>query len=200
MYLFEEKCGNPHQFSDFRTSNFSGKISLPFLFNLPLLCYTEAMKKAVFIEAVFVLLLALVMVLLLWKKELKDVPLSEVDAAFTAEYDLTGMEKGGAMRLKRAFSLNADDYEEVLYYTPDNTMSVNEFLVIKLKEESQADAVLAGLNSRLETQKKSFDGYGTDQTELLNHAVIYTEGRYLCFFVGREADRWLETVKKVWEG
>ena len=179
---------------------FSGKISLPFLFNLPLLCYTEAMKKAVFIEAVFVLLLALVMVLLLWKKELKDVPLSEVDAAFTAEYDLTGMEKGGAMRLKRAFSLNADDYEEVLYYTPDNTMSVNEFLVIRLKEESQADAVLAGLNSRLETQKKSFDGYGKDERELLNHAVIYTDGRYLCFFVGREADRWLETVKKVWEG
>lgn len=158
-------------------------------------------KLPVFLtEAAFVLLLLLIMLLLLHKKEPKNVPLSSVDTAFTSAFQVEGMEKAKAMRLKRAFSLNADDYEEVLYYTPDNTMSVNELLVLKLRDESQLEAVKAGIDARIETQKKSFDGYGTDQTELLNHAVFCTEGRYVCFMVGRDADRWLETVKKVWEG
>lgn len=146
------------------------------------------MKKVLFAELIAVLMLGLVMTLLLSGKKTKEVPLDEVDAAFSSQFSLEGMEKAGEMRLKRAFSLNAADFSEFLYYTPDNTMSVNELLLVRTKDESQKDVVLRGIEARLATQKKNFDGYGTDQTELLNHAKIFSAGPYIALIVSREAD------------
>ena len=102
------------------------------------------------------------------------------------------MEKAGEMRFKRAFGLNAADYQELLYYTPDNTMSVNEYLLLRVKDEAQLTEIRAGIERRLETQKKNFDGYGTDQTELLNKAKIWSAGPYIAFIVSREADAQLD--------
>ena len=153
------------------------------------------MKKVLAAEIASLILLAIVMMLLLSGKNTKDVPLSQVDAAFSAEFSLDGMEKAGELRFKRAFGLNAADYQEVLYYTPDNTMSVNEFLVVRMKDESQLPEVRAGLDARLATQKKNFDGYGTDQTALLNDAKIWTAGPYAVFIVSREADAQLSFVE-----
>ena len=118
----------------------------------------------------------------------QDVPLDELNTAFTEAFPPEGMEKAGDMRLKRAFGLNAADYEEYLYYTPDNTMSVSEFLVVKCRDASAVESVEAGIASRLAVQKKNFDGYGTDQTDLLNHAKVKSLGNYVIFIVSREAD------------
>lgn len=154
------------------------------------------MKKILIIEFLMVLLLAGLMTLFLYKKGTKDVPLAEIENAFTSTCDLTGMEKAGDMRMKRAFGLNASDFSEFVYYTPDNTMGVYEFLVIKMKDVSQKETILSGINTRLATQKKSFDGYGTNQTDLLNHAVIYEAGNYVGFFVSENADSWRSLVKE----
>ena len=89
------------------------------------------MKKVFFVEALAVLLLAGVMLLLLYRKTPADVPLSDVNSALSVKYSLSGMEPAGDMRMKRTFSLNASDYREYIYYAPDNTMSVNEILIVK---------------------------------------------------------------------
>ena len=149
-------------------------------------------KKVLLTELIAVLLLVLVMVLLLSNKRTREVPLAEVDAAFSAGFSTEGMEKAGEMRFKRAFGLNAADYQELLYYTPDNTMSVNEYLLLRVKDEAQLTEIRAGIERRLETQKKNFDGYGTDQTELLNKAKIWSAGPYIAFIVSREADAQLD--------
>ena len=146
------------------------------------------MKQVLAAAIVSVLLLAAVMTLLLSGKRVRDVSLEELNTVFTEAFPPEGMEKAGDMRLKRAFGLNAADYEEYIYYTPDNTMSVNEFLVVKCRDEASCTGVEAGIASRLEVQKKNFDGYGTDQTDLLNHAKVKTLGNYVIFIVSREAD------------
>ena len=62
---------------------------------------------------------------------------------------------------------------------------------------------LYGLNeadeTRLETQKKNFDGYGTDQLETLKSAVIYAEGCYVCYFAGESAKDTFSAFKKTVE-
>ena len=157
------------------------------------------MKKVLLFEALAVLLLAGIMALLLHQKTAADIPLQEVDAAIQTQYALDGMEQAGEMRMKRAFTLNASDYAEFFYYAPDNTMSVNEILIVKCLDEASVPGVLSAMSSRLETQKKNFDGYGTDQTELLNHALTGSEGVYVWFMVGQDASSWLDTAKKCWE-
>ena len=158
------------------------------------------MKKVIFTEIAAVLVLALIMFCLLHEKEVKDVSLELVEQTITENFTLDGMEKAGDMRLKRAFGLSSEEYAEVLYYTPDNTMSVNELLVVKLQDESQLDTVKAAVDSRLETQKTNFNNYGTDQTELLNNAKFLSEGNYVVFIVGKDALEELSAIRKVWEG
>lgn len=157
------------------------------------------MKKIILTEAVLVLLLAGIMTLLLWKKEPKDISLDTAEMVFIKECTLGQMEKAKDMRMKRAFSLNADDFEGYFYYAPDNTMSVDELLVLKLKDESQSADALAAIRERLSVQKRNFDGYGVDQTDLLNHAVTLSEGRYIVFAVGRDAETWVNTIKRQWK-
>ena len=156
------------------------------------------MKKVVLAEISALVLLAAVMFLLLYKKDPADVPLSLVNDALTGSFSTDGMEPAGDMRFKRSYGLNAADYEEILYYIPDNTMSVNEFLVVKCADEADADTVVRACEARLAAQKRSFDGYGTNQTALLNGAELYTSGRYVCLFVSEQASEWLAAVKKVW--
>ncbi|MBQ6549860.1 MAG: DUF4358 domain-containing protein [Lachnospiraceae bacterium] len=156
------------------------------------------MNKIILAELLAVLLLAGVMFLLLYKKDPADVPLTLVNDALTGSFSTDGMEPAGDMRFKRSYGLNAADYEEILYYIPDNTMSVNEFLVVKCVNEADTDTVVRACEARLATQKKAFDGYGTNQTALLNHAELYSSGPYVCLFVSEQASEWLAAVKQVW--
>ena len=156
------------------------------------------MKKIFLAELIAVLALAGVMFLLLYKKDPKDVPLIEVDDMLIRSFSTEGMEPARDMRFKRSYGLNAADYEEVLYYVPDNTMSVNEFLIVKCFDEADTAGVAAACEERIAAQKRSFDGYGTNQTALLQQAELYVSGRYVCLFVSEQASEWLAAVKKVW--
>lgn len=157
------------------------------------------MKKVLLPEALALLVLAGIMALLLLKKTPADVPLSEIRERLTSQFTPEEMEEAGDMRLKRAFSLNAADFDEYIYFAPDNTMSVNEFLLIKCSDESRIPEIMNAFESRLAVQKKNFEGYGTDQTALLNDAVTGSDGSYAWFIVGHDADAWLAAVKAAWE-
>ena len=56
-------------------------------------------------------------------------------------------------------------------------------------EETEAvtEAVTEAANSRLETQKNSFEGYGAEQTALLNAAVLEVRGNYVLYVVHPDA-------------
>ena len=157
------------------------------------------MKKILFAEALAVLVLAGVMTLLLYRKTPADVPLEDVNRALMEKCSLSGMEEAGDLRMKRAFLLNAADYPEYLYYAPDNTMSVNEILIIKCADESAFSGISKAFSERLDVQKKNFEGYGTDQTALLNQAKTGFDAPYAWFIVGADAETWLDTAKSVWE-
>ena len=84
----------------------------------------------------------------------------------------------------------------MLCYTPDNTMSVSELLIVKTADTAQNPAVLTAVESRLATQKNNFLNYGTDQTFLLEHATVFSEGNYVVFVCGAEADAMASAIRK----
>lgn len=108
----------------------------------------------------------------------------------------TGMTKGTTQDLKKYYGLNADDFDGVMLYIPDDVMSVNEILVVKLKDKSQAEAVEKAAGNRLDTQKKSFEGYGVEQTKLINSAVMESRGYYVILAVSKDADKIYEAFQK----
>lgn len=119
-----------------------------------------------------------------------------IEKNITKAVSVKGMKKGTTQDLKKYYGLNANDYDGTMLYIPDDVMSVNEILVVKVKDESQVEAVEAAVEGRLSTQKKSFEGYGVEQTKLLKSAIEEIKGYYVLLAVSKEADRIDTAFKK----
>lgn len=89
--------------------------------------------------------------------------------------------------IKRFYGLNPSDYEGIILYAPQDDMAVEEMLIVKLKDVSQADSVQLAIEERLETQLTSFEGYGAEQVAMLNKHVLSVEGNYIFYMVGENA-------------
>ena len=89
--------------------------------------------------------------------------------------------------LKRLYGLNGNDYEGVVLYISDSNMGAEELLVVKLSDTSQEDAVREAVETRIQNQENSFEGYGVEQYQLLQEHVLDVEGNYVFFMVHKEA-------------
>ena len=87
---------------------------------------------------------------------------------------LKGMKKGSSQDLKKYYGLNANDYAGTMLYIPDDVMSVNEILVVKVKDKSQVEDVEKAV---------------VKQTRLLHSAIDETRGYYILLAVSKDADR-----------
>ena len=68
-------------------------------------------------------------------------------------------------------------------------MNAEELLVIKLQDSSQADSVTQAINSRLETQMNSFEGYGVEQYDMLENHVLDVQGNFILYIVHPDAEK-----------
>lgn len=100
-----------------------------------------------------------------------------------------GMEESNNRMFKKFYGLNASDYEGVTLYAPVTNMNAEELLIIKLKDRSQAESVTEAINSRLETQKSSFEGYGIEQFDLLENHILDVQGNFILYIVHPDATK-----------
>ena len=121
---------------------------------------------------------------------------SDVQEAVISAADLTPMAEGDNQTLKRLYGLSASDYENVLLYYPTTNMGAEELLLVQLKDVSQQQSVQTAIENRLDTQKKSFDGYGVDQYAMLENAVVEVQGNYILLVVAADPD----PVRKAFTG
>ncbi len=115
--------------------------------------------------------------------------IGDVATAVTAQLDLSSVQEGSNSDLKKYYGLSAADYEGVVYYAPVSNMDAEELLIIKLKDTSQEDTVKSAIQSRLETQKNTFDGYGVEQYNLLEKSVLDVKGNYILYVVHADASK-----------
>ena len=157
------------------------------------------MKKVIFAELALVLLLAGVMALLLYQKEPRtDVTETEVHTMFASVQGDAPVNAAGTLRIRRIFGLNAADHDLIIYYTPVDSMDVCEFMLIRT-EEANLSSVKAAMENRIASQLAAFTNYGPQQTELLDKAIIWECGNYLCLIVSEEPEIWLDAVKALLE-
>lgn len=114
---------------------------------------------------------------------------AEVTAAVVETLDLSTMLEGDNQMIKRLYGLDPSAYAACTLYYPATNMGAEELLLIQLSEVSQQETVRAAIEARLETQKNTFEGYGVEQTDLLqNHAVLEVRGNYVLFVVNADCD------------
>lgn len=119
---------------------------------------------------------------------------SEIISNIETEIPLDFVSKSDNTKsLKRFFSLNPSDYEEVILFTPASSMDVKELMIIKLKDSTQIDLVETAIESRITKQIESFSGYGPEQCALLDDYVLKIKNNYIFYSVGEQS----EDMKKI---
>lgn len=121
-------------------------------------------------------------------KSISNAAFADVKAAVISGVDMSEMQMAENRMIKRLYGISSGDYENVVLYYPTTNMGAEEILLVQLSDPSQSDALVAAIESRLATQKKSFDGYGAEQTDLLtNFSRIDVQGNYVLFVVNKNA-------------
>ncbi len=143
---------------------------------------------AAYIKIAMVALLVLFIVL-----DLSDEPDSAVQIETVAENvvkaaGLQASEPAEARMVKRFYGLNPKDYEGAVLYAPVDNMDAHELFLVKLKDDTQKKTVKDAIEERLDTQLKSFEGYGAEQTALLEKHVLSVKGNYVLYIVGEYAE------------
>ena len=107
-----------------------------------------------------------------------------VEAAVVETIDMTNMVKAENQMIKRLYGLDPAAFESCVLYYPTTNMMAEELLIVKLADVSQQEMVRAAAQSRVQTQKNTFEGYGVEQFDLLsNNCVIEVRGNYVLFVV-----------------
>ena len=101
--------------------------------------------------------------------------------------DQVGMQESNNRMFQKFYGLDAQDYEGVTLYSPVSNMDAQELLIVKLKDSSQAEAVTEAINSRLETQMNSFEGYGIEQYAMLEDHILDVQGNFILYVVNPNA-------------
>lgn len=149
-----------------------------------------------FIRYGMLMLLVVFIVALLGADKTSETKIETVEKAVEKEVPLTGMHSVQSQMVKRLYGLNVNDYEGVVLYISDSNMGAEELLIVKLADTSQAEAVESAVQTRIENQENSFEGYGVEQYQLLQEHVLDVEGNYVFFMVHKEAQKAPEGILK----
>ena len=111
----------------------------------------------------------------------------QVSEAVSASIDTENLTEMSERMLKRNFGLNSADYDGVMYYASESSMSVEEVLLIKVKSRGQIQEVTDALDERTQARIAAFEGYGSEEVRLLEDAQQSVRGRFIFFAVSSQA-------------
>lgn len=123
------------------------------------------------------------------EKEVKNPNLDDIVKNIESEIPLDFVSKSDNTKsLKRFFSLNSSDYEQVILFSPASSMNVEEILIIKLKSPDQVDLIESAIENRVDKQLQSFSGYAPEQCALLEDYIFKVSGNYIFYSVGEKSE------------
>lgn len=146
----------------------------------------------------YILVMMLVFFLFLQQsqKKTKDIDMEELQQKIVPDMEDGEIVSAGELELRRLYGISLQDTDGFLLYIPGEIMSVQELCIIKAKTDEEVTPLREKVKERLESQKRSFESYGTTQMAQLNEARVITKGRYLFFAVSDEADEWQEKFEQ----
>lgn len=112
----------------------------------------------------------------------------DVSRAVLDQLDLDEMQPADAQMIRRLYGFAPSEMDGCTLYYPSTNMGARELLLVKLSDLSQQKAVTAAITTRRQTQMNSFEGYGIEQYDLLEHSVLEVQGNYILFVVHEKAD------------
>ena len=98
--------------------------------------------------------------------------------------DLSRMQQADNQMIKRLYGLDPADFDDILLYYPQTNMGAEELFLVRMRDSGQKKMVSDAVTERLTTQKNSFEGYGVEQSAMLEKAVMDIRENYGLLIVG----------------
>lgn len=133
--------------------------------------------------------LALVILIFLVRTEGSRKPITDVSPRAEELFENEHAQKSSERLLKKYYGLNPDEYEGVVLYFPISNMDAQEFLMIRLADPAQSEAVVNAIQERNQSQKNVYEGYAPEQFALCDNAVLDVQGNYILYVVHEGADK-----------
>lgn len=139
--------------------------------------------------AAFLILVYIVLLLMYTSGSTKS--FEEVAAAVEERLDTEILVKQDAQALKRYYGLNGADYEGVLFYSSEFSISAEEVLLIEVRSEQQVQEVRDAIEDRLESRRNTFEGYAPEQVQLIGQAQLQVRGMFVFLAVSTDAEAYV---------
>ena len=140
------------------------------------------LKKLTYIQYIICGLLVIFIFGILLSGHAKNVSFETVQQNIASCEGINTLKKGTARDMRKNLDLDESLFDWSIYYCGNGLMDVSELLIVKSDNSA----------SRLDAQKTNFDGYGTNQIDLLGHAITKKVGPYYFYAVSEHASTWEE--------
>lgn len=129
-----------------------------------------------------------VFILLYQVLEIKDIDAAQINTAVVNSTDVSVMQKDDGNNLRKVYGLNKRDFEQYIHYAPKSNMEANEILILKLKDEKNADSVKAVIEERIKKESDSFKNYNKEQYEILKNHILESKDGYIILIVSKDSN------------
>ena len=127
----------------------------------------------------------------------KDVPMKQIEAQLIKKTEIDKLGKQKSRDLVQFIGLDANNYDSFLYYKSKEALSVDEVLIIKVRNKSDIKAVQDAIEKRINSQIEAFDNYGPEQVKELKNAIVTSRGKYVFYGVAKDPDKYEEVLLSV---
>ena len=152
---------------------------------------SEQLKIASVMKYVVFLMVIVFVALMLLYASGSSRPFSEVSEAVSASLDTENLTEQDDAAFKRNFGLNAADYDGVMYYSSEFSISAEEVLLVRVADSSQVQEVTSAIEKRIDSRRNDFEGYAPEEVKLLDDAVQSVRGNYIFFASAPKAGEYL---------
>ena len=150
------------------------------------------LKKFTNIQYIICGLLLIFILGILLSGHAKNIDLETVRQNMASCEGINDLKKGTARDMRKNLDLDESLFDWSVYYCGNGIMDVSELLIVKSDNSDALNTAESAVASRLAAQITNFDGYGTNQIDLLNHAITKKIGSYYFYAVSEHASSWEE--------
>ena len=146
------------------------------------------------IELLVIAALAAFLIIMLTAGSSREVPMDSIRQHMEAQQGIEALLQKSDSAVNSAFGFVPSAY---VYYRSDNVMDVSELLIVHTSDDLEMEKLENAVSGHLETQIDNYTGYGTNQVDLLEHAIMAEKGSYYFFAVGEQAEEWQDAFLKL---
>ncbi len=146
------------------------------------------MKNNLYVIIKIVLICALLFLIVPHFLRPKDssVPFEQVVRQTVQDMNMDLYPQRNNQEIKRYLNLDPTQYENIAFYRTTDALNASELLIVRFKEDDQAQAFEETIKKRMASQEKIYSGYAPEQAKLVKEGVVRVEANYAIYAVGSE--------------